>query len=113
MSPLIEVKPSFIKDSLEQGVCYILQTDNAEYKENLIEDIISPISDYDEIIELRHYFDEHLQTGLFTLFRRFNEDKTIAVFISTVKNEVFEIFITAEHIHNNDIFVSSVPLVPF
>lgn len=113
MSQLIELKPSFIKDSLEQGVCYILQTDNVEYKENLIEDIISPISNYDEIIELRHYFDEHLQIGLFTLFRRFNEDNTIAVFVSTVKNEVLTISITAEDVHNNDIFISRVPLVPF
>lgn len=113
MSQLIELKPSFIKDSLEQGVCYILQTDNVEYKENLIEDIISPISDYDDIIELRHYFDEHLQKGLFTLFRRFNDENTIAVFVSTVKNEVLQIFITADHVHNNDIFISRVPLVPF
>lgn len=113
MSQLIELKPSFIKDSLEQGVCYILQTDNAEYKVNLIEDIISPISDYDDIIELRHYFDEHLQTGLFTLFARFNEDNTIAVFICTVKNEVFTISIKAEDVHNNYIFISRVPLVPF
>ena len=113
MSQLIELKPSFVKDSLEQGICYILQTDNAEYKVNLIEDIISPISDYDDILELRHYFDEHLQTGLFTLFRRFNDENTIAVFIITVKNEVLQIFITADHVHNNDIFISSVPLVPF
>lgn len=113
MSQLIQLKPSFIKDSLEQGVCYILQTDNAEYKENLIEDIISPISNYDEIIELRHYFDEHLQTGLFTLFRRFNEDNTVAVFVSTIKNEVLTVSIRADDVHNNDIFISSVPLVPF
>ena len=113
MSQLIELKPSFVKDSLEQGVCYILQTDNAEYNVNLIEDIISPISDYDDIIELRHYFDEHLQTGLFTLFRTFNEDNTMAVFVSTIKNEVFPIFVSAEDVHNNDIFISRVPLVPF
>ena len=113
MSQLIELKPSFVKDSLEQGICYILQTDNAEYKVNLIEDIISPISDYDDIIELRHYFDEHLQTGLFTLFRTFNEDNTVAIFISTVKNYVFTISIKAEDVHNNDIFIFSVPLVPF
>ena len=113
MSQLIELKPSFIKDSLEQGVCYILQTDNAEYKENLIEDIIYHISDYDEIIELRHYFDEHLQEGIFTLFRRFNDENTVAIFICTIKNDLFTISIKAEDVHNNDIFISSVSLVPF
>lgn len=113
MSQLVELKPSFIKDSLEQGVCYILQTDNAEYKENLIEDIISPVSDYDEIIELRHYFDEHLQVGLFTLFVKFEEDNTVAIFICTIKNYVFTISIKAEDVHNNDVFISRVPLVPF